>query len=398
MKRLLTLLAGLALVLAARAETEQSVSVSQPDTKTYTQDGKRVTDRTIQIREHTTESGPKTFKTAIFVSNRIPKMTDKMSEFEDLVTGRITDLGFQVFSKEIIADSLRQFDPALAGSARPADSLDTKLSEQSSAVHLAQGLGADYLLVVSLSSIGTKTNAVNAYGVNRITQDTTLRFTYKILDGQTGASITAGTDKVVYSAVQSENAAEKSDDVPNELMDQAADKIAQDLQSKVAQNRITAVESAAAPASVRIEIEAADLVIPDVRIDKNNTVQISEGKFSVHPLNATVELDGVAIGTAPGTVQIKPGFSKLRITRDGYKTWERTINATNGLVLTVALELSPDGYSRWKDATAFLNVLKNGATLTDAQAEELRGKARMFEQSGYKVNTKDAPATNIFMR
>jgi len=313
-----------------------------------------------------------------------------------LVTGRVTDLGFQVFSKEVIADSLRQFDPTIAGTARPANSLDTKLSEQSSAVHLAQGLGADYLLIVSLSSIGTRSNAVNAYGLNRITQDTTLRFTYKILDGQTGASITAGADKVVYSAVQSENSVEKSDDIPNELMDQAADRIAQDLQTKIADNRITEIAPAAALANVRIEIEAADLVIPDVRVEKDNTVHISEGRLAVHPLNATVELDGVAVGTAPGTIHIKPGFSKLRVTRDGYSTWERTINATDGLVLTVALELSPEGYARWKDATDFLNALKNGATLTDAQAEELRGRAKMLEQSGYKVDTKDAPATNIF--
>ena len=140
------------------------------------------------------------------------------------------------------------------------------------------------------------------------------------------------------------------------------------------------------------------MVIPDVRLDKNNTVTISEAKYSVQPLNANVEVDGVSVGTAPGTIQIKPGFSKLRVTRPGFAPWERTINATNGLHLTIALEMSPDGYARWKDATAFLNAAKNGATLTDAQAAELRGKAKMFEQSGYKVDTKDAPTTNLFVR
>ena len=238
MKRLLIVISSLAFTLVARADSETSVSASRPTTRTYTQDGKRITESTVTIQQRVAESGPKVFKTAIFVANRVPKMEDKMSEFEDLVTGKVADLGFQVFSKEVIADSLRTFDPTLAGTPRPANSLDTKLSEQSSAVHLAQGLGADYLMIVSLSSIGKKQNAINAYGVKRITEDTTLRFTYKILDGQTGATITAGVDKAVYSATQSENAVETSDDVPNELMDKAAEQIAQALQTKIESNRI----------------------------------------------------------------------------------------------------------------------------------------------------------------
>ena len=399
MKRFLLMSLVLALTLVVRAEADQSsTTVSPTETKVYTQDGKRIIERTTEIKDRVVENLARTYKAAIFVANRIPKMNDKMGEFDDLVTGKVTDLGFQVLSKEAISDSLRTFDPALASQPRPADSLDTKLSEQSSALRLGQGLGADYLLVVSLSSIGTKTNAINAYGVKRVTADTTLRFTYKILDGQTGASITAGSDKVVYSATQSENTVETSDDVPNELMDEAAAKIAQSLQSKIEQSRITAPSAPASMVNVTLSVEAADMVIPDVRLDKNNTVTISEAKYSVQPLNANVEVDGVSVGTAPGTIQIKPGFSKLRVTRPGFAPWERTINATNGLHLTIALEMSPDGYARWKDATAFLNAAKNGATLTDAQAAELRGKAKMFEQSGYKVDTKDAPTTNLFVR
>jgi len=46
--------------------------------------------------------------------------------------------------------------------------------------------------------------------------------------------------------------------------------------------------------------------------------------------------------------------------------------------------------------TAFLNALKNGAKLTDAEVEVLKGQAKMLSQSGFKVDTKDAPVTNIF--
>jgi hypothetical protein len=396
MRKIFLALTATAFALCLKAETEQSVTVSPVETKTFKQEGKTVTERTVQIKERIAVSGPKAFKTAIFIANRIPKMDEKMGAFEDLVTARVTDLGFQVLSKEIITDSLRKFDAQLASTPRPADSLDTKLAEQSSALRLAQGLGADYLLVASLTSIGTRQKAVNAYGVNRVTEETTLRVTYKVIDGQTGATITANADKVTYEATQSENAVEKSDDVNNELMDQAAEKIASSLTIKVDQNRISEATQATALATVNIEIEAADLVIPDVRLDEEHTVQISASQYKVHPLNATVEVDGVSVGTAPGKVQLKSGFSKLRVTREGFKPWERTINAVNGQKLVVALELSQDGYSRWKDATAFLNALKNGAKLTDAEAEKLKGQAQMLSQSGYKVDTKNAPATNIF--
>jgi hypothetical protein len=53
------------------------------------------------------------------------------------------------------------------------------------------------------------------------------------------------------------------------------------------------------------------------------------------------------------------------------------------------MELSADGYARWKETTSFLNDQKNGAKLTDAQVKVLEGQAKMLENSGFKVNTKE---------
>jgi len=237
---------------------------------------------------------------------------------------------------------------------------------------------------------------VDAYGDKQSTTETTLRFTYTVIDGGNGATLTADSDKVSVDAQQSENATEKNDDAMNELMDQAATKIADSLTRRIEQQRIPAASVADSVVTITINIEAGDLVVPDVRLDADNTISISEGHYKVAPLNATVELDGVAVGTAPGTVSVHKGFSKLRITHEGFKTWQQTINAVNGQVLTVPLVMDDAGYARWKDATAFLNDLKNGAKLTDAEAEKLKGEAKMFSQSGYKVDTKNAPATNIF--
>ena len=56
--------------------------------------------------------------------------------------------------------------------------------------------------------------------------------------------------------------------------------------------------------------------------------------------------------------------------------------------------MSEAGYARWAETTAFVNGLKNGAKLTDAQVKALEGQAKMFENSGFKVNTTEGITIN----
>ncbi len=342
-------------------------------------------------------AAPKILKAAIFVANRAGAEHDNMiSSFEDLLTARISGNGFQVLSREVIANALTKFDPEVASSKRPAESLDAKLTEQSSALRLGQNLGADYLMVATINSIGTNERAVKAYGVEMVNVDKNLRATYKIIDGNTGATLVADVVKSTVSTRHTQNATEKSNDTVNELLDQAAEQLGASLNSRVASRQIPTVSAAAALAEMTFSVEAADLTIPDVRIEKDNTVAISESKYKVTPLNVTVEVDGVAVGTAPGKIKLRPGFSKIRMTRDGFKPWERTINAVNGQTLTVAIEMSPEGYARWKDSTAFLNDLKNGAKLTDAQVKVLEGQAKMLEASYFRIKDITIKNNSIF--
>ena len=172
-----------------------------------------------------------------------------------------------------------------------------------------------------------------------------------------------------------------------DLLDDATTQIASALRTKAAQNRIAAPKSKAGPVSITLNVETADLYIPDVQLGPENTVSIKDGKLAIAPLNVTVEVDGVAVGSAPGKISLRPGLSKLRLTREGYKTWERTINAREGQTLTIAMQMSPEGLARWEELTAFMNTLKNGAKLTDAQVQVLQGKAKMLQNSGFKVDT-----------
>jgi hypothetical protein len=51
--------------------------------------------------------------------------------------------------------------------------------------------------------------------------------------------------------------------------------------------------------------------------------------------------------------------------------------------------MSPAGYERWKDATAFLVHLDNDHKLTDAEVKQIEGVAEYFKNSHYRVDTKE---------
>ena len=368
-------------------EREVSAPATTTETKTYIKDGKTITERVTTTTQAERDAVSKTYKVAVFVSNRAGKTCDdKVASLEDYVTGQVTDLGISVISRETAANAVARIDGAAA------NATDTALAQGSSAVRLAQTLGADYLLQITLTGFDANARTIDAYGVQAVNVTNTLRVTYKILDGQTGASLTADTVKVSKLVQQSPTSASAQADVLDELLADASKKVAASLKTRIDSGRITAPAAAQGLVTVTIQTEAADLTIPDVRIGVENTVTISESKLKVSPLSVTVEVDGIAVGSAPGDITVKSGLSKLRVTREGFKPWERTVNFMKGQKLTVALELSEDGYARWKDSTAFLNGLKNGAKLTDGEVKVLEGKAKSLEQSGFKVDTKDAPA------
>lgn len=129
-----------------------------------------------------------------------------------------------------------------------------------------------------------------------------------------------------------------------------------------------------------------DMLVPTIVKTEDDDFVIGEHQLPINPMNVTVELNGVVVGTAPGTFQVPPGLSKLRLTREGYRDIERTVNVVPGQTLKIDMQMTDKEYLRWKDMVVFLEQMKAGAKLTDAQAEQIRGFAQMLRQSGFKVN------------
>jgi hypothetical protein len=386
--RWIHVVAPLMATIALLAEEPQRATLpatANVESRTYQQDGRKVTERVVTTTVRQVEAAaPKRYKAAIFVtSNAGSAVAGQLGALEDLITSGVTEQGLSVISRDTALNAVRTLDGGRGASTR----LDEELASSTSAVRLAQTLGADVVLHVTVTGYDSRKNKVDAYGVHTTNDERTLRVSYKLLDGGTGASLAADTVSARRSAQASATSSEANDGLLGDLMEEAAGKVAQSVKRRLDDDRLSSNSAAQGLVTVTIATEAADLMIPDVRIGAENTVALSESKFKVSPLSVTIEVDGVAVGSAPGSIQVKPGLSKLRLTRDGFKPWERTINATNGLSLVAALQLSEEGYARWRDATAFINDLKNGAKLTDGEARALEGKARMLEQSGFRVNT-----------
>lgn len=358
-------------------------------TKSTEKDGRTTTERTFTTTVTEVAEKPAGVTVAIFTANRAGKTgDDELGALEDYITGKVTELDVHVISGETALNAVAGMAPGAK-----ANALDAQLADSTSAVRLAQTLGATHLLQVTISGFDSNKKTIDAYGVKTTNDERTARVTYKILDGNTGASLAADTVRVTKMVQQAEGLSDERSDVLNDLLAEASGKVAASLKRQLDRGRITN-SAAQGLVSVTLTTELADVYIPDVRIGAENTVSISDSKFKVSALAATVEVDGIAVGTAPGKIEARAGLHKLRIVREGFKPWERTVNFSNGQSFNVPLEMSEAGYARWKEATAFINDLKNGAKLTDGQVKVLEGEAKMLENSGFKVNTKEGITIN----
>lgn len=328
-------------------------------------------------------------KVAIFVANRAgAELNDQAPVFEDLLIANVADKGFEVISREMIlnaaGDLLQVSEP---------NELDRALSDQTSALRLSQNLGADYLLLATLMGMDKETRTVNAYGVNYENQLHTLRTSYRILDGNSGASITAGTSNPTRSIQQSQHATTSVPGLIRELLDKAGSDIAAQLGIKSTEGRIRTVDLAKEQVSFEVVVSLSDVMFPEVDIDDSGRPRVTANKGTVQALAVSVEMDGMMIGTT-GTAttltqfSVSPGLHRIRLSRDDLEPFERMVNISDGMQLNITMQLSEQGRQRWLENTRLLNELKADALLTDAQAEELRGMAQMLRQSGYKVDMK----------
>ena len=345
-------------------------------TKTYQQDTPRDVQR----------------KIAIIVQNRgSAALNDKVPVLEDLVSSRVAGKGFSVISRDDVTRSLKNYSTGKDPNGE-LGALDRSLEDNSSALRLAQNLGADYILVPSIVSLGTEKKNYSGNGINTLNITHKLRVTYKIVEAGQGGAVRGGAFTSEKNIRQTADLQTESSDVINELLDDAADQLA----SAIVQNAPSLPAEVAKAAMVNFNVACTmtdprqqPILISALGITADNHVVLTNQPMAVQAMDVTVELDGVALGSAPGSFQGRPGLHKIRLSREGFDVWERTINIYEGQNLRVALQMSNAGYARWADTTAFLATLDANRKLTDAEVKRIEGIAEFFKNSHYRVDTKE---------
>lgn len=268
-------------------------------------------------------------KAALFVQNRTgAKLEARIDAFNDLLGTRLTDAGFEVIRYQDALDrfvesrraedaqALRQFAETVQ-TVKAEGTVDGP-SAEASALRTAQLLEADMLVFASLVSLGENKMNVQAYGTTQEATTTTLRLALRVLAGDSGAQIYGDTLAVSEKIVQNAYAQTAADDLVDALLDRGAAELA----ARVGASREKIAAAAAAEAALA-----------------SVTVNASEP-------GAAVEVDGVVVGTAPGTFRIRPGVHEVRVTKEGFATWEKSVAFADGMELDVPLELSAVGLAR----------------------------------------------------
>ncbi len=347
---------------------------------------------------------PSARKTALFVQNSGgAELNEKLPAFEDLIASRAAGQALSFISRGDVLNAVKVYPAVQAG---PADrnTLGTKadrlLSDNSSAVRLAQNMGADALLIATVNSFGKETKKFNdpSLGVNTVLTVFTLRTSYKLLDGVTGGTLVGESFISAKSVRQTETLQTENTDLLNELFDDAANKMAKSMAGK----ELPPLEARGANVTLSIAATAKDLQgqeisLPDLRVGDDG--KVAGGGTLPMMVSATIEIDGFGSGTTPAQLKVAPGPHKLRLSRVGFEPVELTINAVEGLALSPGMQMSTEGLARWKDIRQFLNRLDTSRKMTDAEAERIRGIATYFKNShyvfDYRVNTTQAPDIKV---
>ena len=325
-------------------------------------------------------AAPVTRKIAIFVNNNAAAAyKDKVSVLEAALSSRLGSGDLQVISRNDVVQT-------------PTD--------QAGALRLGQQLGADFVLVATINSMAANESQFKDDQIAFTTVEYVLQTTYKVLDGGTGGAV-AGDDVETTKKLKYGPSVKRNDgNVLNELLRTAAGKIAQSCAEKTRDLKVAAPAGkveVAITCALR-DLTGAEISLPDIRLGEDNKVIKGDKALPVEA-SASVEVDGIVVGTTPAKVKLAPGLHKLRLMRAGCDDYQAAIDAQAGLQLAPTLQLTEAGYARWKDMRAFLSGLDNGRKLTDAEVKVLEGKAQMFRQSGIlikqdtkediKVDTKD---------
>ena len=280
---------------------------------------------------------------------------------------------------------------------------DLKLFEDASGTRIAEFVGADCIMAVSVSSLGKDKRTYEGCGVKTVTETYTLRLNYT-LSGSDASSLAGGNVSVSQSFRDSDGLKIETSDVENTLFSDAADSIASDFKQKTKTQKIELVSPQSA--SLNLSFTLANLEFPKI-VKEGEKYYITKDMMTPSISGINAEIDGVLHTvefSESANVSLAKGIHYLRINQPDIKPIEQTIFVTGkpDQKIRLNLRLSDELMARWKaDIEFFRSIVEKmketdaRVELGDAEAERLRGLGEMFKNSHIYFDP-ETYGTNIF--
>lgn len=281
-------------------------------------------------------------------------------------------------------------------------SRDERLNADTSRLRLAEHMGADYLLVLSLDRFSKNVQrlrdkrfgkAIDASGTVLANEVYKISGSYTVSDVYSGSAFDGGKVTAQRAVRQSAGLETEFGTYADGLEEDLAEKMAALIRKKSPAWREASMEKSGIPVNFKVlayDMNNKPIYLPAVAQDNSILNDRIPSEIA-----ATVEVDGIARGTSGCTVRMSRGIHSVRISRPGYDDVTLAVVPSEELTLTVSLRMTPAEYARVKDSIEFMHRLTMEREQNMAAVEERKGHAKMLEQSGFRVTTDRLPETIV---
>ncbi|MFM7810097.1 MAG: PEGA domain-containing protein, partial [Planctomycetota bacterium] len=270
---------------------------------------------------------------------------------EDFVVSRVGDLCFTTMSREDVINAVKRFSAAGANAGspqRPEQEADRILSDDTSALALARSMGADFVLIASLTALSQQEQQFEGYGVKTQVLSQTLDATYRLLDRAQGAVIDSGAASATEQVRGTPNLQQQVDLI-DPLIRQVATNLA-DVMKRRCDAKPLPPAARLDGAGFSVTATMRDIAVPDITFDQaTGRFVVGANPLSLSPTGVQVSVDGLTVGSTPGSFRTTPGLHKLQLRAPGFRPWEGTVNVTDGFNLAVAMQLDDAAFARWRE-------------------------------------------------
>ncbi len=332
---------------------------------------------------------------AIFIGDVCPEVPDqKVDVLAAYLTSTLTSFDIEVIDRRDVLNAVSNLADAGTnrGTGDPSNTeVERLLSDQANVRSLAQVLGADGMMVATITSLEEDIRELNDSNTGVATKNiiTTLSVSWKVLSGDTGGTIASDITSV-REQIRQGRTLQRSGTSIDTLLRNAARTIGEDAQEALrrpAARRPVAADDAVVTVVFNIEME--DMNVPEIRKVEGEWT-VSSNRYRLEPLSCEVLIDGFLVGTVPGEIEVSPGPHRVRIQRPGLVTKDQFMNIKPGMrTLSIPMQMTPDGRQRWMEAAKFFESLKTNAQLTEAEVGIAEGFKDFLKNSQVKINTEN---------